>query len=216
MEDFHDVRFPLHLAYGTSGGPRRPTDILQMANGSEVRNAKGRHSRRTYNAIAGIKTEIEATELIHFFEARRGPLCGFRFRDPLDHKSADPVTVTDQIIGTGDGHRKTFQLVKTYGDDPHAYIRPITKPVDGTVNVAVDGVQNEISCDLMTGQVTFETAPVPGSLITAGFEFDVPVRFASDALDITLDDFGAMQIQDVPLIEIHQAAAVSTALQDVA
>ena len=208
MDSFHDIRFPLHLGFGTSGGPRRPTDSFQMANGFEVRNARGQQSRRTYNVIAGIRSKDEATELLHFFESRRGPLHGFRFRDPLDYQSAEPVTSAEQPLGFGDGIRMTFQLVKTYGDDSHAYIRPITKPVDGTVVVAVNGVNTDVICDPSTGQVSFETAPAIGALITAGFEFDVPVRFASDALDIVLDDFVATQIQDVPLIEILQPSFV--------
>ena len=195
MTDFHDVRFPLHLAFGTRGGPVRAVDVLQMANGTEVRNAKGRHSRRQYNAVAGLKSKEQAIELLQFFESRNGPLYGFRFRDPLDYE-------TDGTLGLGDGARTEFPLVKHYGSEPHIYTRRITKPVESTVRVQVDGVETAVSVDYLRGQIQFQSAPDIGAIITTQFEFDVPVRFASDSLDIVLDDFGAAQIQDIPLIEI--------------
>jgi len=102
--DFHDVRFPLHLAFGTRGGPVRPTEILQFVNGSETRNAKTRHSRRQYNAIAGLKSREQAIELLNFYESKNGPLYGFRFRDPLDNSADNP-------IGIGDGAQRDFELM---------------------------------------------------------------------------------------------------------
>ncbi len=192
----------MHLAFGTSGGPRRPIDILQLANGAEVRNAKGQHSRREYNASAGLKTVKEATDIIEFFESRKGALCGFRFKDPLDYSSGIPVSEMDQILGEGDGVRTDFNLVKIYGEAPYSYSRPISKPVDGTVIVAVDGIKTAVLVDYTTGQIRFDNAPKIDAIITAGFEFDVPVRFASDSLDISLDDFEVAQVQDIPLIEI--------------
>ena len=202
MTDFHDVRFPLHLAFGTRGGPVRAVDILQMANGTETRNARGRHSRRQYNAVAGLKSREQAVELLDFFEARFGSLHGFRFRDPLDFEA-------DEIIGVGDGQRTEFPLIKTYGAAPHIYTRRITKPVSGSVRVSLEGIETAVSIDHSKGLIQFHSAPANGALITAVFEFDVPVRFASASLDIVLDDFGATQIQDIPLIEILPAEETS-------
>ena len=204
MSNFHDVRFPLHLAFGASGGPVRRTTILPLASGGEVRNTPHRHSKRHYNAIAGLKNSSQANEIMSFFEARFGLLYGFRFRDPLDNRSADLISPTDQRLGIGDGTTTMFQLRKAYGDEPHIYWRPITKPVGGTVLCALDGLQTiAFQVDALTGVITFDAPPNPGAIVTAGFEFDVPVRFANESLDIVLDDFGAMQIQDIPLIEIY-------------
>lgn len=202
MTDFHDVRFPLHLAFGTRGGPVRSVDILQMANGTEVRNARGRHSRRQYNAVAGLKSREQAIKLLDFYESRFGVLHGFRFRDPLDYEA-------DETLGIGDGQRAEFALIKTYGTAPHIYARRITKPVSGSVRVRVDGVETAVSVDHFQGLIQFQSAPADGSVIMASFEFDVPVRFASEALEFVLDDFGSTQIQDIPLIEILSAEAQS-------
>ena len=202
MTDFHDVRFPLHLAFGTRGGPVRAVDILSLANGGEVRNAKTRHSRRQYNAVAGLKSKEQAIELLQFFESRKGPLHGFRFRDALDYEA-------NEILGAGDGARRHFSLIKRYGSEPHIYVRRIIKPVEDSVRVWVDDVETSVSVDYAQGVIQFETAPPSGTTIRSQFEFDVPVRFASEALDVVLDDFGATQIQDIPLIEILYQEAMS-------
>ena len=193
MTNFHDVRFPLHLAFGARGGPVRSVDILELVNGSEVRNARGRHSRRQYNAVAGLKSRHHAIELINFFESRNGPLYGFRFHDPLDYEA-------EAILGIGDGARIEFSLIKNYG----SYVRRITKSLEGTVRVRVDDVETPVSVDYSHGLIQFQTAPDDGAIISANFEFDVPVRFATEALEIVLDDFGATDIQNIPLIEIFQ------------
>ena len=201
MTSFHDVRFPLHLAFGARGGPVRSVDILELANGAEVRNARGRHSRRQYNAVAGLKSRNQAVELLDFFESRNGPLYGFRFRDPLDYEA-------ESVLGIGDGEQTLFALIKAYGTAPQSYIRRITKLVEGTVRVRVDDVETPVSIDHSRGLIQFQTAPDESAIITANFEFDVPVRFATEALEIVLDDFEVTEIQNIPLIEIlqHEAA----------
>jgi uncharacterized protein (TIGR02217 family) len=202
MTDFHDIRFPTRLAFGASGGPVRRTDILQLASGGEARNTPHAFSRRRYNAVSGLKSQAEASELIAFFESRLGALHAFRFRDPLDHATAESVSATDVLLGLGDGERTVFQLAKAYGIEPYVLMRPLTKPVVGTVRVAVDAVEIDTAINYLTGKVTFETPPPTGARVTAGCEFDVPVRFAMDHLDIVLSDFAATRIDDIPLIEV--------------
>lgn len=208
MINFHDVQFPARLAFGASGGPLRQTEIVQLANGSEVRNTAQYHSRRQYNASTAIKTREDAVEVNRFFELRRGQLYAFRFRDLLDYSSVKdegPVQATDQLIGRGDNQQTKFQLVKIYKDDLYSYERRITKPVTDTVIIAVNGQvlsAQEFTIDGLTGIVELEAPPAQNALITAGFEFDVPVRFDTDRLDIAYEDFGGLQISDIPLLEV--------------
>lgn len=208
MNDFHNIRFPLSLAFGASGGPMRRTDITQLASGAEHRNTPHAQSRRHYNAGAGVKSIYELHDLITFFEARFGQLYGFRFRDPLDYKSCAPnqdISPTDQIIGTGDGGATVFQLTKTYSDAEGKYERRITKPVLGTVRLGINGTEipaSEAALNELTGEVVFNAAPPPVAIITAGFEFDVPVRFDTDQLDVSLEAFGAGQVINIQLIEV--------------
>ena len=207
--EFHDVSFPTDVALGSRGGPLRKTDIVTLASGREHRNSRWAHSRRRYDAGLGIRTIDRLHAVLSFFEERRGRLYAFRFRDRTDCKScapSAPPSATDMPIGTGDGHTVSFQLTKTYGAGFAPYLRPIAKPVAGTVRVAVDGTEltlgAEAECDARTGAVAFVVPPHPGAIVTAGFVFDVPVRFDTDELQIDLSAFDAGHVPSVPLIEI--------------
>lgn len=207
---FHDILFPLDIALKSAGGPERRTDIVTLGSGREERNARWAHSRRRYDAGYGIKSLEALSEVVAFFEERRGRLHAFRWRDRLDHSSAAPgaaVTPLDQPIGTGDGATAEFRLVKTYGGLHAPYLRPITKPVPGSVRVAVAGTEKtagtHFTCDAATGVVTFLAGHIPGAgaAVTAGFLFDVPVRFDTDYLEVDLSAFAAGAIPNIPLVE---------------
>lgn len=209
MDPFHDVRFPTRVSFGATGGPERRNEIVLMASGREKRNARFMASRRHYDAGTGIRSLRDLYDVIAFFEARRGSLHAFRFRDPFDMKSCRPQdapAATDQVIGSGDGSTLRFALVKTYGEGDDAYVRPITRPVAGSVAVAVDGVEKsaheDFTVDTASGEIVFGNAPADGAAVTAGFEFDVPARFDTDSLQISLTAFNAGQIPTVPLIEV--------------
>src|SRR3954449_1775730 len=139
---FHEILFPLDIALKSAGGPERKTEIVALGSGREERNARWAHSRRRYDAGYGVKTLDALSQVVAFFEERRGRLYGFRWRDRLDHSSAAPgaaVSHEDQVIGAGDRTNATFQLAKTYGGAYAPYARPIVKLVSGTVRVAVSG-----------------------------------------------------------------------------
>ena len=205
---FHEVRFPTAIAFGASGGPERKTDIVALGSGHEERNSRWADSRRRYNAGYGVKSLDDLHAVIAFFEERRGRLYGFRWKDRADWKSCAPSAApaaTDQEIGAGDGETTAFQLVKTYGGAHAPWTRTIAKPVAGSILVAVDGtpLTEGWSCDETTGMVTFAAAPADGAAITAGYEFDVPVRFDSDTLEINLSHFAAGDIPSISLVEIR-------------
>ncbi|MBB3949336.1 DUF2460 domain-containing protein [Aureimonas jatrophae] len=208
IPSFCDERFPLRLSLSTSGGPERRTDIVRLSTGFENRNQRQRHSARRYDAGSGVKALADLALVLDFFEARRGRLVAFRFRDPFDHASARfglPVTAFDQTLGVGDGQRTEFALVKRYGAGEGAYERPICKPVADTLRVAVGGTQTGagFALDAATGLLRFDAPPVAGAAVTAGFLFDVPVRFYTDHLAINLAAFEAGEIPTIPLIEVR-------------
>jgi uncharacterized protein (TIGR02217 family) len=204
---FDDVRFPTAISRGSSGGPERRTEIVVTGSGAEERNSRWAESRRRYDAGFGIRSLDDIHQVIGFFEERRGRLIGFRWKDHVDCKSSTPgtaVSALDQIIGTGDGTRVRFQLVKRYGTGLRDHLRTITKPVVGSVRVAVAGsTVTGVTVDHLTGVVTLAAAPAAGAQVTAGFEFDVPVRFDTDELRINLTQFAAGDIPQIPLVEIR-------------
>jgi uncharacterized protein (TIGR02217 family) len=205
--DFHDIRFPLDISLKASGGPVRRSDVVALASGIEHRSSRWAHSRRIYDVGLGVRSLDGLHAVITFFEERRGRLYSFRFHDRADYKSCPPlkeVTPLDQTIGTGDGTRNMFQLIKTYGTFHAPYERMITKPIVETVRIAVNGVLRTSGyiCNPMNGIITFSTAPASGSAITAGYEFDVPVRFDVDALNIDLSIIGTGTVPKIPLVEV--------------
>ena len=209
---FHDVRFPTAISFGARGGPERRTEIVALGSGREERNQRWADSKRRYEAGYGVKSLDDLYAVIAFFEERRGRFHGFRWRDAADCKScamsAEP-SATDQVIATGDGVTAVFQLVKIYGSVFAPWSRDIAKPVEDTLLVAVDGApQTEgtaFACDYATGLLTFDIGHIPaeGAAITAGFEFDVPVRFDTDRLEVSLDGFHHGSIPSIPVVEIR-------------
>lgn len=206
---FHEVRFPDNISRGARGGPGRRTQVVELASGDEERNANWANSRRRYDVAFGIRRADDLAAVVAFFEARNGRLHGFRYKDWADYKSCLPsqaITATDQQIGTGTDSLQTFQLAKRYTSGAQTWVRMIAKPVAGTVRVAL-GMVEQMSgwtLDTITGVITFTTAPANGVIVRAGFEFDVPVRFDSDTLDVTLDFERLGSITSIPLLEIRR------------
>ena len=202
---FHEVRLPGRLAFGSTGGVERRTEVVTLASGHERRSTPWAQGRRRYLIGASLRSLDDMAELTAFFEARRGRLYGFRFRDFADFKSCGPretVSAVDHVLGTGGAGRTAFDLVKVYGDQARA----ITKPVAGSVRIAVAGVELAVGAfevDVATGRVTLDTAPMAGAAITAGFQFDTPVRFDADRIEVTLENFGAGRMVAMPLIEVR-------------
>lgn len=207
---FHDIRFPAALSFGSSGGPTRRTEIVALSNGFEERNTPWAEARRTYDAGVGLRSLDEIEDLIAFFEARKGQLHAFRWKDWTDYKScraSAEVGFEDQFLGTGDGSTIRFDLVKAYASGPTAEMRRILKPVAGTVHVGLQGDQVQegvhFDLDLERGAILFRTAPAVGERVTAGFEFDVPVRFDTDRIQVSVASFQAGELPSVPVVEVR-------------
>lgn len=199
MTSFHETRFPEDIAYGSGGGPEYATDIVITQGGYERRNINWTAARARYNVAYGVKTQEQLASLIAFFRARKGRAYGFRFKDWTDYSGAS------EVIGTGDGSTVAFQLTKTYTSGEGSEVRHITKPVSGSVKVYLDDVQQSSgwSVDTTTGVITFDVAPGADVVVTAGFEFDVPVRFDTDRLSALLQDYGSYALKAVQLIEVR-------------
>lgn len=207
---FHEVRFPATLSFGSVGGPERRTDVVTISNGYEERNSPWAHSRRRYDAGMGMRSLDDIETLIAFFEARFGQLFGFRWKDWSDYRSSKPsldITAFDQALETGDGAQTEFALQKTYQSGSYDYIRPINKPVAQTVRVGVNGVElqetADYAVDLTRGVITFAQAPAAGADVSAGFEFDVPVRFDTDRIQTSIASFQAGEVPNVPIVEVR-------------
>lgn len=208
---FHNIRFPANLSFGSLGGPERRTEVVTLSNGFEERNTPWAQARRRYDAGLGLRSLDDVERLIAFFEARQAMLHGFRWKDWADFKScraSRDITALDQSLGYGDGTKTTFQLVKTYRSGEWETVRVLTKPVAGTVKVAIAGTEVIESLawtiDLETGVITFTSPPAVGAEITVGYEFDVPVRFETDLIQVSVAGFQAGDVPKVPVVEVRQ------------
>ena len=195
---FVEVQFPTDISYGSSGGPEYATDIVASTSGYEQRNVNWQQARTRYNVAHGVKTKAQLDALIAFFRARKGMAYGFRFKDWTDYQSSE-------TLGTGNGVATQFQLVKTYASGSVIESRTVTKPVSGSVQIYTNGVlqTSSVSIDTTTGKVTFAVPPAAGQVITASFQFDVPVRFDTDKLSASLDAYGIHSWLDIPLVEVR-------------
>jgi uncharacterized protein (TIGR02217 family) len=199
VEAFDDVLFPLALGRDAEVRPGFSTAIVTSAGGREQRNVRWAEARAHYDVGPGIRSEEDIGALLGFFRARMGPARGFRLRDPFDAGSGDGTPV-DQQLGIGDGTTTRFALVKHYGEQA----RRITRPVAGSVRVAVDGVETAGFAVEDGGWVAFDAPPESGAVVTAGFAFDVPVRFAEDSLSVSRATFLAGTAASVPLVELRE------------
>ena len=197
---FIEQRFPDDISYGSLCGPEFSTDVIVTHNGFEKRNINWPEGRGKYNAGHGVKTKEQLGELITFFRICNGKALGFRFKDWTDYTGAD------QIIGTGDGTIKKFQLIKTYSVGTNSYVRQIKKPVSDTIIIKLGNApvnSSAFQINYQTGLVTFKTAPAVGIKISASYEFDTPVRFDTDLLAASIDNFDSYSWQNIHLVEIR-------------
>lgn len=201
MTGFHEIKFPPEVSFKAKSFAEFKTNIVVLNSGNEKRNQQWQNSRKKYEIELKNIGKAEANKIMSFFQARKGKLNGFRFKDWNDFEAKD------EEIGTGDGETIEYQLVKNYGDETYNYQRKITKPVEGKLTIKQDGsIISGSTYDVLwdKGIITFDTAPDTGAVITADFEFDVPVRFDTDFLSLKTEEYGKSSIDKISLIEIKQ------------
>lgn len=197
---FRDARFPVAISRGVTFGPRFSTSVVDSAGGAEERNINWSYPRCGGNAASGLKRSADYAELIAFARAVAwGKGYSFPFKDWSDY------TATDSNIGTGDGSTVAFQLRKVYTFGGFTAYRKITKPVTGISTFKVDGspvVPSSVA--RLTGIVTFSSPPANGKAITWSGQFDVPCRFDTDELPLTLQSLEIGEWTDLPLLEVDE------------
>jgi uncharacterized protein (TIGR02217 family) len=207
LQDFDDIQFPIGIGRNAEMTAEFSTNVVTTMSGHEQRNSSWGDARLRYDVGPGVRSQDELEQLLAFFRARRGPAIGFRFSDPFDNSSHDMIgtpTMADQILGQGDGVRTAFPLVKTYG--VNGQVRRITRPVASSVVVALGGVLANGWVLEENGVVRCTSAPPVGAVVTAGFRFDVPVRFANDSINVARASVGAGDMPDIQLVEIKEAS----------
>jgi uncharacterized protein (TIGR02217 family) len=180
---FSEERLDLGYDYGTVVTIAAKTSIVERGNGREQRTIDWHHPLLTFN-VGQYSTINEQLEyFINFHRARKGAFEGFRFKDWSDY------LVVNQFLAIGDGEVTEFQLYKTYQVGNWQAHRPITKPVAETLRVFLDSVEltEGWELDTTTGILTFDEAP--DGEIWFSCEFDVPVRFTGDEINLRFEAY---------------------------
>lgn len=208
MSFLETPRFPDNVAYGTAGGPGYNTRVIDYGAGYEQRDIMWSYVRSEFDAAYGLRSIDDLYDVIEFFHVAKGRGHGFRFKDHSDYKSCEiegTISAIDQncLPATGDGAETDFQLMKTYVKGALNTPRYISKPVSGTVIVAIDGTPQGSgwSIDTTTGIITFSSPPGNTLAVTAGYEFDVPVRFDIDKLSVVYSHYDSGEAS-IPLVEL--------------
>jgi uncharacterized protein (TIGR02217 family) len=206
---FHDVTLPDDFQYGSTAGAGFSTIVQQTASGHEIRVARQSQAVHRMSLRTELQSAGQAKVLKAFALARRGSLHAFKIKDWSDYTSAgdgeSAATALDQVIGSGNGTTTTFQLVKRYETTgPNPYIRTITLPISGTVVAAIDGITTTAFTVSGTGQIVFSTAPGNGTVVTAGFQFHVPVRFTLDVDRWTRLQADAFNVWSLPTLDVQE------------
>lgn len=223
MTDFIDVYLPARIrAFPWTSSPRWNTTITQVSSASEHRNQNWLNPLHAFKASQAVRCHESLEDLLEHWMVMRGPLFTFPLQDPLDFASArltkpnlvPNITATDQILGIGDGVTREYQLSKKYTRGGQSYVRPITLPIVETVLIGINALPPDdsgtpggpYSVDVVreTGRVIFDHAPELGTIVSAGFLFDVPVRFlADDSFDRIISSFQVDGFADLDFVEVR-------------
>lgn len=168
---FTEERLNIGIVEGTTSTITFKEQTLKQGDGSEHRHSKCYAPLQQWQLGDRSNLQDELIYINNFYSRMKKLGSAFRFRDWLDYQG------TSEALGTGNGVKTNYQLLKQYG----TYASPIKKPVSSTVKIYLDGIQtNSFSVDLTTGIITFNSAPSNGVVITADYEFDKPVEFGED------------------------------------
>jgi uncharacterized protein (TIGR02217 family) len=162
-----DILFPEGISAGCSVLPRFNNTIVRGLSGERDVQINWDAPLRRWDVSHVVKDRTRLAEFIDFWMTVRGDAYTFKFWDPSDFE-VGTAYVNDEIayvgstqIGTGNGVSTTFQLVKKYGGAVNPLVRPISKPIAGTVKIYVNGVEKTsgVAIDYLTGVVTLTPAP---------------------------------------------------------
>ncbi len=215
---FHNTRLSDEVERGAQGGPGFKTTVLQLSSGFEQRNIDWTRARGEWDISYGLDTKAQIEAVLAFFYARQGRAHGFRFKDWSDFEIGTDATDTLQQMGVADGTLKNFQFLRRYSSGGTDFDREITRLVASpTPRVFKDAAEqgSGFTVDNDTGVITFTVAPANGVVIGGIAEFDIPVRFDQDQLDLQamfVDQAGGQDVISAPSIVIKELREVLTVL----
>ena len=160
-------------------------DLQEAVSGKETAIARWTYPRwewsLSYSVIRTFTVTSELKTFLSFALKRQGRPGTFLYQDQDDN------TAVGQIIGTGDGATRTFQLVRAFGG-VGGFVEPIWAPQTVSAvyvnGAAVTGWSVQHWEETAPGLITLASAPAAGAVVTADFTYYFPVRFTESRLDL--------------------------------
>lgn len=198
---FYPVELDTCPTYGWQRGPFVDVLIKPLVSGREKRKPQSFLRKHTFVLpFAYIRDQQYLDDINNAFMALGGPTDSFLAKDWLD------FIVEDSPLGVAPSGSTPVQLVRVYTFGGASYTRPITKPLASGLVVRSNGVIKAVTVDTLTGLITPTTAWTPGQVLTADFEFRVPVRFDQMSLPSSIDSRSGNNLLAngrVSLIEVY-------------
>lgn len=166
------------LTWDVTKSPHFETEIQSPVGGPEIRTAMRVNPvwnfEMAYDFLEGFKVAgvSELEKLAGLFLRHKGSFDSFLYLDPDDN------AVTDQVIGTGNGVQKSFQMVRTWA----GFTEPLCQ-INVIGNVKVNGVATTAYTQTK-GLLTLTTIPANGAVITWSGSYYYRARFADDYIDL--------------------------------
>jgi uncharacterized protein (TIGR02217 family) len=188
---FFEQRFDERLSFGARGGPVWSTTKVVTQSGRRRANQNWAYPLHRYQVAHAVKTNADFETVRAFFYTVAGAFDGFRFKDWADFE----LTKSNSRLVQDASSPAEFQICRIYTAGAREFVRPITKPCASPALVVYrtrSGVESVVSAgvDTTTGVVDIGDH-VAGDTYTCVGEFDVPVCFSDDAMDVEIVDLGA-------------------------
>ena len=214
------------VGYPVEVSPNFSTQLVAVDSGAEQANRRWLDPLRSINIPDGVRDHATFEDLKAHWLIMGGPAHTWPWRDPTDFASVEleevnkvpTVAIDDQQLGTGDGVTTDFQLKKRYTSGLFTYDRDIYFPVASTVVVGIAPPGSPLSITPLGdfspaitftvsrpgGIVSFSSPPPSGYTLTAGFLFDIQVRYESDdTFRGIMRTLAVSGFADIPLMEVR-------------
>jgi uncharacterized protein (TIGR02217 family) len=176
---FLEQRISAKITEESEGGPTQPSRGMAYTAGGKLKQSySALMPIHRYEVSHGVRTRADyQTVLDLFYIVMFTPYEGFRFKDWGDYQ----LTQANSRLTLISGSNYQINRVHTFGAVD--FIRPIYKPVDGTIVVKRNRssvISTATATVTATTGVAAITGHVEGDTYTCEGEFDVPVTFSAN------------------------------------
>ena len=197
---FINSNLPLDISNNSTFEVSFNTNIVNFANGMELRNQLLKSPKLKYKVNYNNLSKKDAQRIMSFFYECQGMMNSFRIRNWLDSE------LNKEFIYLENGQEiKQIQIIKKYNQNNSQYIRKITKPVLNSLALFVNELElsnNSYNINEQNGLISLNQSLKNNDKLSISCIYDDEVRFANDNIIFNVDDSGLFAINNIELIEV--------------